>query len=125
RSKGRPRLPEKGLGRLAQWAQAGRPSPFSRRLASSFLPKSFGVYTFHDCTPLDIVIFEISSSEKDRTENPFLNLILWALSFGLHWRVDVHERASSHHGLWSFVWALAFVFLRVTARSLQKKKYLQ
>jgi hypothetical protein len=63
------------------------------------------------------------------TENPSLNLyllclapkyldlILWALSFGLHWRVDVHERASSYHGLWSFVWALAFVFLRVTARS--------
>src|SRR6185437_2633268 len=55
--------------------------------------------------------------EKDRMENPSLNLyllclapkyldlILWVLSFGLHWRVDVHERASSHHGLWSFVWA--------------------
>ena len=65
--------------------------------------------------------------EKDRTENPSLNLyllclalkyldlILWALSFGLHWRVDVHERASSHHGLWSFLWALAFVFLCVIA----------
>ena len=59
---------------------------------------------------------------KDRTENPSLNLdskyldlIFWDLSFGLHWRVDVHERASSHHGLWSFVWALAFIFLRVTA----------
>ena len=64
---------------------------------------------------------------KDRTENPSLNLyliclalkyldlILWALSFGLHWRVDVHERASSRHGLWSFAWALAFVFLRVLA----------
>src|SRR6185312_11539093 len=47
----------------------------------------------------------------------YLNLILWALSFGLHWRVDVHERASSHHGLWSFVWALAFIFLRVITRS--------
>ena len=55
--------------------------------------------------------------EKDRMKNPSLNLsllclalkyldlILWALSFGLHWRVDVHERASSRHGLWSFVWA--------------------
>ena len=63
--------------------------------------------------------------EKDRMENPSLNLsllclapkyldlILWALSFGLHWRVDVHEQASNHHGLWSFVRALAFVFLRV------------
>src|SRR6185312_10617757 len=101
--------------------------PFSHRLASSFLPKSSGVYTFHDCTPLDVVIFEISS--RERTENPSLNLyllclapkyldlILWALSFGLHWRVDVHERASSHHGLWSFAWALAFVFLRVIACS--------
>ena len=48
---------------------------------------------------------------KDRTENhslnlyflclapKYLDLILWALSFGLHWKVDVHERASSHHGL--------------------------
>ena len=64
---------------------------------------------------------------KDRMENPFLNLyllclaskyldlILWALSFGFHWRVDVYERASSHHGLWSFAWDLAFVFLRVIA----------
>ena len=42
----------------------------------------------------------------------YLDLILWALSFGLHWRVDVHEWASNHHGLRSFVWALAFVFLR-------------
>ena len=62
---------------------------------------------------------------KDRMENPslnisllclalkYLNLILWALSFGLHWRVDVHERASNHHGIWSFVRDLAFVFLRV------------
>src|SRR6185312_17490323 len=64
---------------------------------------------------------------KDKMENPslnisllclalkYLNLILWALSFGLHWRVDVHERASNHHGLRSFVWALAFVILRVIA----------
>ena len=65
--------------------------------------------------------------EKDRMENPSLNLsllclapkyldlILWALSFGLHWRVDVHEWASSLHGLQSFVRALAFIFLRVIA----------
>jgi len=45
----------------------------------------------------------------------YLDLILWALSFGLHWRVDVHKRASNHHGLWSFVQALVFVFLRVIA----------
>ena len=38
----------------------------------------------------------------------YLDLILWALSFGLHWRVD-------HHGLRSFVQALAFVILRVIA----------
>ena len=44
-----------------------------------------------------------------------LNLILWALSFGFHWRVDVHEWASNHHGLRSFVRALAFVILRVIA----------
>ena len=31
----------------------------------------------------------------------YLDLILWALSFGLHWRVDVHEQASNHHGLCS------------------------
>ena len=43
----------------------------------------------------------------------YLDLILWALSFGLYWRVDVNERASNHHDLWSFAWALAFVFLRV------------
>ena len=36
----------------------------------------------------------------------YFDLILWALSFGLHWRVDVHERASNHlafdplFGLW-------------------------
>ena len=47
----------------------------------------------------------------------YLDLILWALSFGLHWRVDVHERASSRHGLRSFVCALAFVFLCVIAWS--------
>ena len=45
----------------------------------------------------------------------YLNLILWALSFGLHWRVDVHEWASNHHGLRFFVRALAFVILRVIA----------
>ena len=33
----------------------------------------------------------------------YLDLILWALSFGLYWRVDVHEMASNHHGLRSFV----------------------
>ena len=43
----------------------------------------------------------------------YLDLILWALSFGLHWRVDVHERASNHLSLRSFVRALAFVFLLV------------
>ena len=65
--------------------------------------------------------------EKDRMKNTSLNLsllclalkyldlILWTLSFGLHWRVDVHEWASSLHGLWSFVRALAFIFLRVIA----------
>jgi len=45
----------------------------------------------------------------------YLDLILWALSFGLHWRVDVHERAFNHHGLRFFVRALAFAFLRVIA----------
>jgi len=45
----------------------------------------------------------------------YLNLILWALSFGLHWRVDVHEWASNHHSLRPFVRALAFVILRVIA----------
>ena len=45
----------------------------------------------------------------------YLDLILWALSFGLHWRVDVHERASNHHGIWSFVRALAFIILRIIA----------
>jgi len=45
----------------------------------------------------------------------YLDLILWALSFGLHWRVDVDGRAFNNHGLRSFVWALAFIFLRVIA----------
>ena len=85
---------------MAQWTQAGRPGPFLRRPASSFLPKSSGVYPFHDCTPLDI--FE----GKDWTENPSLNLYLLCL-------------ASKYLDLilWvlSFVWALAFVFFRVTA----------
>ena len=47
----------------------------------------------------------------------YLDLILWALSFGLSWRIDVHEWASNQHGHWSSNWALAFVFLRVGARS--------
>ena len=67
--------------------------------------------------------------EKDRIGNPSLNLYLlclipntlisslWAWSFGLSWRMDVHEWASNQHGLWSFLWALAFVFLRVSAQS--------
>src|SRR6185437_11510709 len=116
------------MGRPAQWAQAGRPGPFFRRLTSSFLPKSSGVFWSLSLSRLHPVgrrylrdIFE----KKDRMENPSLNfyllclalkyldLVLWALSFGPHWRVDVHERASSRHGLWSFAWALAFVFLRV------------
>ena len=29
----------------------------------------------------------------------------------------MHEWASDQHGFWSFLWALAFVFLRVSARS--------
>ena len=41
---------------------------------------------------------------------------LWAWSFGLSWRTDVHEWASNQHGIWSFLWALAFVFLRISAR---------
>ena len=45
----------------------------------------------------------------------YLDLIRWALSSGLHWRVDVLERVSNRHGLRSFVRALAFVFLRVIA----------
>ena len=102
---------------LAHFLAASRP-PFSPSVL-----ESSGVYAFHNCTPWDVVIFE----EKDRMKNPSLNLsllclapkyldlILWALSFGLHWRVDVHERASNHHGLQSFVRALAFVFLRVIA----------
>ena len=60
--------------------------------------------------------------EKDMMKNPSLNLsllclvlkyldlILWDLSFELHWRVDVHEWASNHHGLRSFVRALALSF---------------
>ena len=118
----------------------GRPAwpIFLTALRPPFSPsllESSGVYTFHDCTPLDVVIFEISL--RERTENPSLNLyllclspkyldlILWALSFGLHWRVDVHERASSRHGLWSFAWALAFVFLRVIAWSWVSSKHLR
>ena len=38
----------------------------------------------------------------------YLDLILWALSFGLHWRLDMHEWASNHHGLRSFVRASSF-----------------
>ena len=45
----------------------------------------------------------------------YLDLILWALSFVLHWRVDVHEQAYNHHGLQSYVRVLAFVFLCVIA----------
>ena len=45
----------------------------------------------------------------------YLDLILWALSFGLHWSVDVHEQASSRMafgpllGLWP---SSFFVLLR-------------
>ena len=99
-------------------------------LASSFLPKSSGVFWslyLSRLHPVGRRYLRDFFEGNDRTGNPSLNLyllylapkyldlILWALSFGLHWRVDVHERASSRHGLWSFVWALTFVFLRVIA----------
>ena len=43
---------------LAHFLAASRP-PFSPSLL-----ESSGVYTFHNCTPLDVVIFEISSRER-------------------------------------------------------------
>ena len=62
---------------------------------------------------------------KDRIGNPSLNLhllclipkyldlTLWAWSFGLSWRMDVHEWTSNQHGLWSFfgVWPSSFSVL--------------
>ena len=122
--KGEAEPPQKG----AHWA--GRPGPFLRRLVSSFLPKSPGVFQslcLSRLHPIRRRYLRDFFEEKDRMENPSLNisllclapkyldLILWALSFGLHWRVDVHERASNHHGLRSFIRALAFVFLCVIA----------
>ena len=43
----------------------------------------------------------------------FVGFVLWAI-------LEVWmciERASNQHGLWSFLWDLAFVFLRVSAIS--------
>ena len=48
-----------------------------------------------------------------------------ALVLGLSWKVDMHEWASNQHGLWSSLWALAFVFLRVSARSRTRHFMLQ
>jgi hypothetical protein len=31
--------------------------------------------------------------------------------------MDVHEWTSNQHGLWSFLWALAFFFVRVSTGS--------
>src|SRR6185312_5127724 len=90
---------------------AGRPNePRPAGLALSFagscssfspsLPESSRVYVFHDCTPIRRRYLRDFFEKKDRMKNPSLNvsllclapkyldLILWALSFGLHWRVD-------------------------------------
>ena len=64
--------------------------------------------------------------EKDRIGNPSLNLHLLGLIpkyldlifvGSVLWALLEDGCASNQHGLWSFLWALAFVFLRVSARS--------
>ena len=104
-----------GLGRLAQWAQAGRPTPFRDRLGLIFgvqTPRIFQSFCPSRLHPFRRRYLRDFFEEKDRMKNPSLNisllclapkyldLILWGLSFGLHWRVDVHECASNQHGLW-------------------------
>ena len=39
--------------------------------------------------------------------------------------MDVHVWASNQHGLWSSLWALAFVFLCVSARHVPRRFMLQ
>src|SRR6185369_13430102 len=52
---------------------------------------------------------------------PFFSRIFLSVQIGSSTnqliQCKVHECASNQHGLWSFLWALAFVFLRVSARS--------
>ena len=67
----------------------------------------------------------------------YLDLILWALSFGLHWRVDMHERAliimafDPLFGLWpsSFFVSRVIVGLAISCSKIGQKpaktKYLQ
>ena len=80
-SKGRPNHLGNELGRPAHGPRlAGLPS-FGPASVSSFacrLLASSRVYVLHDCTPLDVVILEISS-RKDRIGNPSLNLHLLCL----------------------------------------------
>src|SRR6185295_2247096 len=113
-----------GLGRPA-YPLSGLPRSHLSRVDSSHLLE-FMSFTI---APIWTLLFWRYLRGKDRIENPSLNLYLLCLipkyfdlifvawSFGLSWRMDVHKSASNQHGLWSFLWALAFVFLRVSARS--------
>src|SRR6185436_645996 len=113
-----------GLGRPA-YPLSGPPwSPLSRVDSSHLL--EFMSFTI---APLWTSLSWRYLQGKDRIGNPSLNLYLLCLipkyldlifvglALWLSWRMDVHELASNQHGLWSFLWALAFVFLRVSARS--------
>ena len=113
-----------GLGRSA-YPLSGSPRSHLSRVDSSHLLE-FMSFTI---APLWMSLSWRYLWGKDRIGNPSLNLHLlclirsilisssWAWSFGLYWRMDVHEWAPNQHGLWSFLWVLAFVFLRVSARS--------
>ena len=124
RSKGRLNRLGNGLGRPAYPLSRPPRSPLSRVDSSHLL--EFMSFTI---APIWTLLFWRYLRGKDRIENPSLNLYLlclipkylisslWAWSFGLSWRMDVDEWASNQHGICSFLWALAFVFLRVSARS--------
>ena len=121
RKRARPAGPM-GLGRPA-YPLSGSPRSHLSRVNSSHLLEFMSFMI----SPLWTSLSWRYLREKDRIGNLSLNLHLLCLiakyldlifvgwSFGLSWRMDVHKWVSNQHGFWSFLWALAFVFLRVSA----------
>ena len=98
-----------------KWAgpAAGLP-PFRFASVSSFTCRLLHLLEFMSFTiaPLWTSLSRRYLRGKDGIGNPSLNLHLLCLI-----PKHLHGWASNQHGLWSFLWALAFVFLRVGARS--------
>ena len=119
--KGRPNRLRNGLGRPA-YPLSGPPQSYLSSVDSSHLLE-FMSFTI---APLWTSLSWRYLRGKDRIGNPYLNLhllylipkYLYLIFVGLVlWALLEDGCVSNQHGLWSFLWALAFVFLRVSARS--------